>query len=81
MKKADQKEIIAYIRGEMAHAKKDGKTEITLIPGEVHNELEYEQRMPSVCGAMYKCMNDKDVVMHTTPSGISSTIAIKNFLY
>ncbi|MEG0327733.1 MAG: hypothetical protein RR565_04665 [Erysipelothrix sp.] len=80
MKKANQKEIIAYIHGEMAQAKKNGKTEITLVSGEVHNELEDEHRTPSVCSAMYKCMKSNDIVMHTTPSGNSSTIAIKYFL-
>lgn len=80
MKPANQKEITAYIRGEMEQAKKNGKTEITLVSGEIHNELGYEQRMPSVCRAMYKCMNTMDVVMHSTPSGNSSTISIKYFL-
>lgn len=80
MKSANKDEIKVYIQNEMAQAKKNGKTEITLVSGEIHNELGYKHRHPAVCSVMYKCMSDNDVVMHTTPSGNSSTIAIKYFL-
>ncbi|WP_159649310.1 hypothetical protein [Erysipelothrix aquatica] len=80
MKSADQEEIIGYIHNEMIQAKKRGLTEITLVSGEIHNDLGYMRRMTSVCQAMYKCMDSKDVIMHSTPSGMSSTITIKYFL-
>ncbi|CAM3550336.1 hypothetical protein [Erysipelothrix anatis] len=80
MKSARQEEIIAYIHNEMVQAKNKGLAEVTLVSGEIHNHLGYTDRMPSVCQAMYKCMDSKDVIMHSTPSGMSSTITIKYFI-
>lgn len=80
MKSAKQEEIIGYIHDEMILAKNRGLAEVTLISGEIHNLLDYTNRMPSICQAMYKCMGSKDVIMHTTPSCKSSTITIKYFL-
>ena len=80
MKSAKQEEIIGYIHNEMIQARNRGLTELTLVSGEIHNDLGYMRRMPSVCQAMYKCMDSKDLIIHSTPSGMSSTIAIKYFL-
>lgn len=80
MKSAKQKEIIGYIYNEMIQARNRGLTELILVSREIHNNLGYTRRMPSVCQAMYKCMDSKDVIMHSTPSGMSSTITIKYFL-
>ena len=48
----------------------------TLVSGEIHRAMGLSNKMPSVCSAMYQTMEAGDVVLHTTPSGKSSTIKI-----
>jgi hypothetical protein len=58
-------------------AKDTGKTFIILKSGDIHKELNLKSRMPQVCNAMRQSMNEGDIVLHTTPSGNSSTIEIQ----
>ena len=58
-------------------AKDAGKTFIVLKSGEIHKELKLKSAMPQVCNAMRQSMNEGDIVLHTTPSGNSSTIEIR----
>ena len=53
-----------------------GKQNCTLVSGEIHKAMGLSNKMPSVCSAMYQAMETGDVVLHTTPSGKSSTIKI-----
>ena len=58
-------------------AKNAGKTFIILKSGDIHKELKLKSAMPQVCNAMRQSMNEGDIVLHTTPSGNSSTIEIQ----
>ena len=58
-------------------AKDAGKSFIILKSGDIHKELKLKSAMPQVCNAMRQSMNEGDIVMHTTPSGNSSTIEIQ----
>ena len=58
-------------------AKNAGKTCIILKSGDIHKELKLYRAMPQVCNAMRQSMNEGDIVLHTTPSGNSSTIEIQ----
>ena len=58
-------------------AKEAGKTFIILKSGDIHKALNLTSRMPQVCNAMRQSMNEGDIVLHTTPSGNSSTIEIQ----
>ena len=58
-------------------AKEAGKTFIVLKSGNIHKELKLKSAMPQVCNAMRHSMNDGDIVLHTTPSGNSTTIEIQ----
>ena len=58
-------------------AKEAGKTFIVLKSGNIHKELKLKSAMPQVCNAMRQSMNNGDIVLHTTPSGNSSTIKIQ----
>ena len=80
MKSAVQSEIIEFIQHEMTMSRNAGKSELVLVSGDIHAQMGYVNRNPSVCGAMYKCMGAKDVVMSTSPKGKSSTIKIKYYL-
>ena len=63
---------------ELKKAAKDaGESFIILKSGDIHKELNLKNRMPQVCNAMRQSMNEGDIVLHTTPSGNSSTIEIQ----
>ena len=73
-------DICRYIQMAKTDARSKGQTSITLRSGDVHKDLHLCQRMPSVCSAMYRCMEKDDVILHTTASGYSSTIEIRYYL-
>ena len=50
---------------------------IDLVSGDIHRQLGMKNRMPQVCRIMYEKMKSGDKVLHTTPSGLSSTIKIR----
>lgn len=58
-------------------AKNAGKAFIILKSGDIHKELKLKSAMPQVCNAMRQSINEGDIVLHTTPSGNSSTIEIQ----
>ena len=53
---------------------------IELISGDIHRNLGMKNAMPQVCRIMYEKMSPGDEVLHTTPSGKSSTIKIRYYL-
>lgn len=69
-------EIVRYILRTLAQYQTQGKTSCTLISGEIHKAMGLNNKMPSVCRAMYQVMGPGDIVVHTTPSGKSSTIQV-----
>lgn len=70
-------DIREYINELKKQAKAEGKSSLILRSGDIHKDLKLKNWMPSVCKAMYDCMRDGDVILHTTPSGNSSTIEIE----
>lgn len=70
-------EIREYIIARKMDAKSKGQASLVLRSGDVHKELNLKKRLPMVCNAMYQCMVDGDRILHTTPSGKSSTIEIQ----
>lgn len=73
-------EIREYIQQLKNTAKSQGKNSLVLRSGDIHKDLRLKDRMPPVCDAMYQMMLDGDKILHTTPSGKSSTIEIQYFL-
>ena len=73
-------DIRQYIVSLKKSAKENGHTYVILKSGDIHKELNLKNAMPQVCNAMRQLMLDKDVVVHTTPSGNSSTIEIKYYV-
>jgi len=57
-----------------------GRKTTTLVSGDIHKDMGWSNRMTIVCQAMYSIMQSNDVVLHTTPSGKSSTIEIEYYL-
>ncbi len=70
-------QIREYIRELKRQARASGKETLVLRSGDIHKDLNLKNWMPPVCNAMRQCMNLGDVVLHTTPSGNSSTIEIE----
>ena len=75
--KIGTEDIRRYIVELKAYAKNVGKQLIVLKSGDIHKDLNLKNAMPQVCNAMRQAMNAGDVVLHTTPSGNSSTIEIQ----
>lgn len=70
-------EIRAYIDQLKFNARSNGKKTLVLKSGDIHKDLNLKSAMPQVCNAMYDRMETGDNVLHTTPSGFSSTITIE----
>ena len=64
----------------LQEAKNSGAEYVDLVSGHIHNCVGLTNRMPQVCGIMYKMMLPGDEVLHSTPSGQSSTIKIRYYL-
>ena len=75
--KMTTKQIREYIQALKAQAKVNGEKAIVLRSGDIHKDLNLKKSLPMVCNAMKQCMEPLDVVLHTTPSGQSSTIEIE----
>lgn len=73
-------DIRQYIEKLFPKAKMAGQDYIDLVSGDIHKQLGLKNRMPQVCGIMYKTMRPGDEILHTTPSGQSSTIKIRYYL-
>lgn len=69
-------DILHFILDTLSQHQQRGEQICTLVSGEIHKSMRLSNKMPSVCNAMYKAMEAGDVVLHTTPSGKSSTIKI-----
>lgn len=70
-------EIQSYIQNLLNQAQQRGESTCILVSGGIHREMRLVNKMSSVCNVMYKLMRPGDVVLHTTPSGHSSTIKIE----
>lgn len=79
-KKTSVDDIKVYINNILESARSKGKTECTIVSGDIHKQMNLKNKMPSVCSAMYKLKKYEDEILSTTPSGKSSTIKIKYYL-
>ncbi len=70
-------DIREYICELKRTAKANGKSVLVLRSGNIHKDLNLKDSMPQVCNAMRQTMNIGDTILHTTPSGNSSTIEIQ----
>ncbi|MFB0920469.1 MAG: hypothetical protein QMB62_06255 [Oscillospiraceae bacterium] len=76
-RQASASDIRSFIQNLLDQARLRGQSTCILVSGDIHREMELVNKMPSVCNAMYKLMRPDDMVLHTTPSGHSSTIKIE----
>ena len=70
-------EIYDYILELKESARLDGRSEIVLVARDIGRHFGRLDRIVMVCNAMYRAMNEGDVVVNTTASGFSTTIEIK----
>lgn len=73
-------QIREYLRELLSEKKKEGNSSCVLTSGQIHKAMGLSSKMPSVCSAMYQIMGSRDKILHTTPSGKSSTIKIEYYL-
>lgn len=76
-KRVTTNDIREHIKELKINAKESSKSVLVLRSGDIHKDLGLKDAMPQVCNAMYDCMKGDDLVLHTTPSGKSSTIEIE----
>ena len=69
--------IYDYILELKESARLDGRSEIVLVARDIGRHFGRLDRIVMVCNAMYRAMNEGDVVVHTTASGFSTTSEIK----
>lgn len=77
-KKIGISEVKVYIEELFKKAKENGEEEITLISGQLHKNLNLENRMPTVCDSMkyyYNYINDE--ILQAPPKGRGSRLIIK----
>lgn len=68
-----------FIEAARREAKKRGEEFVELVSGDIHKALNWKSRLPLVCDAMKNSMQPGDRVVHTTPSGKSSTITMRYY--
>lgn len=78
--KIKTKDIRDYIESKKEEAKNKGEEFIVLRASDIHRMNHLRNSMPMVCNAMKQCMGENDIVLHTTPSGYSSSLEIKYLL-
>lgn len=66
-----------YILSLKEDARRNGKTEITIIALDIARHFKRYDRIAPMCGAMRKAMNPGDVIVHAPPKGNSTTLEIK----
>lgn len=78
--KVTTKDIRDYIELQKEDAKNKGEEFLILRASDIHRMNHLKNAMPMVCNAMKQCMSENDIVLHTTPSGYSSSLEIKYIL-
>lgn len=72
--------IREHVSQKLLNAKASGEEYCVLVSGDIHDEMNLVNRMPSVCNVMKKLMGKDDQVLHSTPKGNSNTIKISYHL-
>lgn len=78
--KVSTSEIEEFINEVLLKSKREGHEYVDIVSGDIHKQMHLNNKMPSVCNAMYKLKKENDVILNTTPSGKSSTIKIRYYL-
>ncbi len=79
-RKTTKNDVVQCIANKLRAAKMEGKTSVSIVARDIHKELNLKNSYPTVCNAMRECMSKKDVVIHTTPSGFSSTFQVEYYV-
>lgn len=80
VKRKGASDVREYIDSLLMEAKLKGEKSIDLVSGQIHQQLDMVSRMPQVCRIMFEKKKPGDEVVHTTPSGKSTTIKIRYYI-
>ena len=69
-----------HIREALLKAKESGVKHVDIVSGDIHRQLGWVQRMPSVCGAMKSISGYKCDILCSPPSGMGATLKIRYHL-
>ncbi|WP_404332151.1 hypothetical protein [Mesobacillus maritimus] len=72
-------EIREYARSILHKSKEDGKEYMDLRSGDLHKQMNLQNRMPAVCNAMVSLGVFRPEIIHDTPSGKSSTKVVRYY--
>jgi len=78
--RSQKQEVTECVQNLLSKERALGNKTVVLISGDIEKELGWIHRTPTVCDAMYALMQSSDIVLHTTPSGKSTTIKIEYHL-
>ena len=73
-------DVVRYLKDKFEQTRKNNRKEITIRSGEIHSELGFKDRMPTVCNAMYKLQTPRDEVIEKPNKGYGARLVIKYFL-
>ncbi len=73
-------DIYDHIQELKESARRSGQTALVLVARDIAKHFGRLDRIVMVCNAMYKAMKTGDEILHTSPSGFSTTVEIKYYL-
>jgi hypothetical protein len=73
------KEVTAYLINKLKSEFDKGFVSCTIKSGDLHSELKLISRMPTVCDAMCKLLQDGDIIHKRPPKGKGSNLVIEFF--
>lgn len=76
-KKVTTADIRSYIEGLKCVAGDSGDQFLVIKANDIHKAMGLKSRFPMVCNAMRQAMGARDVILHETASGHSSTFEVK----
>lgn len=68
-----------FILAKLEEERKTGVAHIDIKSGDIHRQMNFKDRLPSVCNAMNTIDGYRIQVIHETPSKLSSTNVVRYF--
>jgi hypothetical protein len=66
-------------------ARKEGKTKVTIVTGEVHSRMNLKDRMPAVCNALraekFQTAFDLELIQEVRPPSVGKDSSTNQFIF
>ena len=70
-------EVVVYLKDILEEAKANDISYIDIRSDNIAKELNSNNRMPTICGAMKKIMSGQDIIIETPPKGNGSNLVVR----